>query len=75
VPAGDQLNVQFKAAVAQRMSVRLVNSLGQAVIEENLGVVFGQKTITFNTNGIASGVYALTLFNGSETQVVNVMVK
>jgi hypothetical protein len=75
VPAEDQLNVQFNAAVAQRMSVRLVNSLGQAVIEENLGVVFGQKTITFNTNGIASGVYALTLFNGSETQVVNVMVK
>jgi hypothetical protein len=75
VPAENQLNVQFNAAVAQRMSVRLVNSMGQAVIEENLGVVFGQKTITFNTNGIASGVYALTLFNGSETQVVNVMVK
>ena len=75
VPADDQLNVQFEAAVAQRMTVRMVNSLGQVVIEENLGVVFGQKTISMNTTSLASGVYALTINSGSENQVFNVMVK
>jgi hypothetical protein len=75
VPADDQLNVQFEAAVAQRMTVRMVNSLGQVVVEENLGVVFGQKTVSMNTASLASGVYALTINSGSETQVFNVMVK
>ena len=75
VPADDQLNVQFEAAVAQRMTLRLVNGLGQVVVEENLGVVFGQKTISMNTASLASGVYALTINSGSETQVFNVMVK
>jgi hypothetical protein len=75
VPAEDQLNVQFDSAVAQRMTICMVNSLGQTVVEENLGVVFGQKTIALNTTALASGVYALTLNNGSVTQVVNVMIK
>ncbi len=75
VPAENQLNVQFDAAVAQRMTVRMMNSVGQVVVEENLGVVFGQKTISLNTSALAAGVYALTLNNGSETQVVNVMIK
>jgi hypothetical protein len=75
VPAEDQLNVQFDAPVAQRMTIRMVNSLGQAVVEENLGVVFGQKTISLNTSVLCAGVYALTLNNGSQTQVVNVMIK
>jgi len=75
VPADDQLNVQFEATVAQRMTVRMVNSLGQVVVEENLGVVFGQKTVTMNTAALASGIYALTINSGAQTQVFNVMVK
>jgi len=75
VPADDQLNVQFEATVAQRMNVRMVNSLGQVVVEENLGVVFGQKTVTMNTAALASGIYALTIISGAQTQVFNVMVK
>jgi len=75
VPADDQLNVQFEATVAQRMNVRMVNSLGQVVVEENLGVVFGQKTVTMNTAALASGIYALTINSGAQTQVFNVMVK
>jgi len=75
VPAEELLNVQFDATVAQRMTVRMVNSLGQVVVEENLGVVFGQKTITLNTSALSAGVYALTINNGAEAQVFNVMVK
>jgi hypothetical protein len=75
VPAEELLNVQFDATVAQRMTVRMVNGLGQVVVEENLGLVFGQKTITLNTSALSAGVYALTINNGTETQVFNVMVK
>jgi hypothetical protein len=75
VPADNELNVQFEVASAQRMSVRMVNSIGQTVVEENLGLIYGQKTITLNTAELSAGVYALTFTNGSESQVVNVMVK
>ncbi len=75
VPADNELNVQFEVASAQRMSVRMVNSIGQTVVEENLGLIYGQKTITLNTAELSAGVYALTFANGSESQVVNVMVK
>jgi Secretion system C-terminal sorting domain len=74
-PAEEILNVQFDAAVAARMTIRMVNSLGQVVVEENLGQVNGQKTLTMNTSGLASGVYALSLTNGSQVQLVNVMIK
>jgi hypothetical protein len=74
-PAEDLLNVQFNAAVAARMSLRMVNSLGQVVVEENLGQISGQKTLTLQTSNLASGVYALSLTNGTQVQLVNVLIK
>lgn len=74
-PAEDILNVQFVAAVAQQMTVRMVNGLGQVVVEENLGQVSGQKVLTINTSGLSAGVYSLSLSNGSQSQLVTVMIK
>ena len=75
VPAEDQLNVAFNVMGSERVKLTLVNTLGQAVIEENLGLVNGQKLVVLNTENIAGGMYALTLSNGAQTQVVNVIVK
>jgi len=75
VPAEDQLNVAFNVIGSERVKLTLINSLGQTVIEENLGLVNGQKLVVLNTENIAGGMYALTLTNGSHTQVVNVIVK
>jgi hypothetical protein len=75
VPAEDQLNVAFNVMGSERVKLTLVNTLGQAVIEENLGLVNGQKLVVLNTENIAGGMYALTLSNGVQTQVVNVIVK
>jgi hypothetical protein len=75
VPAEDQLNVAFNVMGSERMKLTLVNTLGQAVIEENLGLVNGQKLVVLNTENIAGGMYALTLTNGAQIQVVNVIVK
>jgi hypothetical protein len=74
-PAEDQLNIQFVAAVAQRMTLRMVNSVGQVVVEENLGQVNGQKVLSINTSALAPGLYALTLNNAAGSQVVNVVIK
>jgi hypothetical protein len=75
VPAEDQLNVAFNVMGSERVKLTLVNTLGQSVIEENLGLVNGQKLVVLNTENIAGGMYALTLSNGVQTQVVNVIVK
>ncbi len=75
VPAEDQLNVAFNVMGSESVKLTLVNTLGQAVIEENLGLVNGQKLVVLNTENIAGGMYALTLTNGLQTQVVNVIVK
>ena len=75
VPAEEQLNVQFAVNGSERMTLRLTNALGQVVVVENLGVVSGQKLISLNTSDLAGGMYALTLTNGAQTQVVNVVIK
>ena len=69
------MNVAFNVMGSERVKLTLVNTLGQAVIEENLGLVNGQKLVVLNTENIAGGMYALTLSNGVQTQVVNVIVK
>ncbi|MFM9006582.1 MAG: T9SS type A sorting domain-containing protein, partial [Flavobacteriales bacterium] len=74
-PADDQLNIQFEASVAQRMTLRMVNSVGQVVVEENMGQVNGQKVLSINTSAFAPGIYALTLSNPTGSQVVNVVIK
>ncbi|MFM7726508.1 MAG: T9SS type A sorting domain-containing protein, partial [Flavobacteriales bacterium] len=74
-PADDQLNIQFEASVAQRMTLRMVNSVGQVVLEENMGQVNGQKVLSINTSSFAPGIYALTLSNPTGSQVVNVVIK
>lgn len=75
VPAEDQLNVAFNVMGSERVKLSLVNSLAQVVIEENLGLVNGQKLVVLNTENVAGGMYALTLTNGAQIQVVNVIVK
>jgi len=75
VPADQQLNVNFTSAVAQPMTVRVINNLGQVAFEENLGTVSGQKTLVINTSALASGVYSLTLSNGTTTQNQTISIK
>jgi len=75
VPAEDILNINFTSQTAQRMSIRMTNTLGQVAVEEQLGVVSGQRNIALNTSELASGVYLLSISNGTTIQSVRVTVK
>jgi hypothetical protein len=75
IPADQILNVNFSTPSVKDIRVRLVNNLGQVVIEENLGRILGQRNLTLNTTELANGIYSLTLTDGAATQNVTVAIK
>ncbi len=74
-PAGEVLNIQFEAMKSQSLTISIVNSLGQKVFQQNLGVVSGQRNISIDTDRFASGVYNVVLSNGVNNQNTMVIVK
>ncbi len=75
VPASDVLNVNFTSSVAQKITIRMVNTLGQVATEQNLGTVSGTRVISMNTSDLASGIYSLIISNGVSQQTKIVSVK
>lgn len=75
VPADELLQVAFNSPVSQKLNIRLVNTFGQIVLEENAGMVTGQRTISLNTSDIAAGVYSLVISNGMSVQTRTISVK
>ena len=75
VPADEMLNVVFNSPVSQKLNIRLVNTFGQVVLEENAGMVTGQRNIGLNTSAIAAGVYSLVISNGLSVQTRTISVK
>jgi hypothetical protein len=59
----------------QRMTLRLVNALGQVVVEENLGMVSGQRVLNINTSNLSAGIYSLSITNGTSVQNVKVSIR
>ncbi|MFM7731094.1 MAG: T9SS type A sorting domain-containing protein [Flavobacteriales bacterium] len=75
VPADEMLNVNFTSAVPQRMVVRLMNTMGQIVVEENLGMVSGQRILNIPVADLAAGIYSLAISNGTSVQHVKVSIR
>lgn len=75
VPADEILNVNFSTVTVKDIKIRLVNNLGQVVIEENLGKVAGQRTLSLNTAELATGVYSLTITDGVFSRNETVSIK
>ena len=75
VPADEILNVYFNSPVSQKIAIRMVNTFGQVVLEENVGMVTGQRTIGLNTSAIAAGIYSLVISNGVSVQTRTISVK
>jgi hypothetical protein len=74
-PTEDVLNIQFDAMKSQALTLAVVNSFGQKVFEQNLGVVSGQRNIAIDTDRFASGIYNVVLSNGYSNQNTMVIVK
>ena len=75
VPADEMLTVNFTSLMDQRMTLRLVNALGQVVVEENLGMVSGQRVLNINTSNLSAGIYSLSITNGTSVQNVKVSIR
>lgn len=75
VPAEEMLNVNFTSTTAQRMTIRLINTMGQIVVEENLGMVSGQRVLNIPVADLAAGIYSLAISNGTSVQHVKVSIR
>ena len=75
IPANDVMYVNFTSSVAQRINIKMLNAMGQTVLEENPGVVTGQRIVSLNTSALASGIYYLAISNGTTLQSKTVSVK
>lgn len=74
VPASQFINVSFNSAIAQNINARILNNLGQVVINQSAGTVSGTKLVTIDINALASGIYTLELTgsNGKVTKLISV---
>jgi Secretion system C-terminal sorting domain len=62
-------------AGANKASVTLLNTLGQVVSTRTIALTAAGATAEFNTTGLATGVYSLTLRVGNETATRRVVVE
>lgn len=70
-PATDNTTVSFSLTESDNVSVVLVNTLGQAVISENLGTMStGNQSYLLNTESLSNGLYFVNVQVGK-----NVMTK
>lgn len=74
-PVEDLMNISFSNPVAQKITINLLNNMGQQVIAKDLGTISGQRVTTLNTANLATGIYTLAISNGANNQVVRISVK
>lgn len=58
-PANDQLTIQFNDGFSKNSSLRILNSIGQIVLEQELSA--GEKTAVIDISGFAEGIYFLNI--------------
>lgn len=72
--ANGVLNVLVDSKIAQDFTITVYNTLGQAVAQEQLGVVEGARTTQINTANLSSGMYFVELSDGQNRQIRKVSV-
>lgn len=58
-PANDQLTIRLNDGFSKNSSLRILNSLGQIVLEKELSA--GEKTVVIDIAGFAEGIYFLNI--------------
>ena len=58
-------NVTFNSEVEGAFTVKLVNLLGAVVTTKEINVMHGSNEVTIERNSLSSGIYILTIANGS----------
>jgi aminopeptidase N len=68
-PANDNLNINFKSDKAEKISVEIVNELGQILIKNYMNVNYGDNSTTINIHDLPKGFYVLKLSNSTKIGV------
>jgi hypothetical protein len=56
-PASNDLTVDFETQNSSAVTISLVNSVGQLVYSNDLGIISGKKSTKINVSGLESGMY------------------
>ena len=60
-PAQDKVTIDVHAAIAQDVSIRLINALGTIVYSGNSGLVQGPNNLHLGTNSLSQGMYQVQI--------------
>jgi len=76
VPANEFVTLSFGQVKSAPITVRVMNNLGQVVSTQYMGnLPTGNNQVRVNLEGVASGIYAIELSNGTEKTAVQIAVK
>ena len=74
-PANEQLMLRFKTEQTVDVSIRLYNTLGQLLIEQNKAAVAGDYSQMIPTAMLDAGIYTLELSDGKHSKTQRVIIR
>ncbi len=66
-PSNGNTNVEFNVASSNNTTVSVINTLGQVVLNNNLGNVNGTQRININGENLENGIYFVNITIGDKT--------
>jgi hypothetical protein len=74
-PINENAFVSFNSPKAEKVSVDVINSIGQVVFTETLGIVNGQQQVLIDVSNLQSGIYfvKINIDNKNFTKKINII--
>jgi chitodextrinase len=69
------VHVRYRAAAAGEATLLLTNALGRSAAKRTFAAVPGDNTVTLSTEGVAAGLYLITVQQGTTRRVTKVYLK
>jgi hypothetical protein len=74
-PFSSSANLMFNSSIEGTYTVRMTNLIGAVVSSEEKNIVHGSNDITIERNGLSSGIYLLSISNGSSSIIRKVIIE
>jgi PKD repeat protein len=68
-PNNGQFSLAFDSPIAEKLTVKIINFIGQELYSTQLNVVSGQNQHSFNGTDLSSGLYFLTITNSTSQKI------
>lgn len=66
-PTNGNTNIEFNVPSTNNVSLDVINTLGQVVLNNNLGVVSGDQKVNIDGNNLVNGIYFVNIKIGNNT--------